>query len=125
MKRLCLLVVIMGFLACKSEKPPESPDAWRKIKLDFKQIDADGLSGSGKNKVAQNYEFCIPASAKHWRQVKKIDPTAQKNAGKGRVGCTAEQWLIIGSTHQKNYQRVLFQLANLPFVKKIEPTFWE
>lgn len=125
MKRLSLLAIILVLWACKSEKIQESPDAWKKIKLDFKQLDAEGLTGSGKNKVAQNYEFCIPAEARYWKQVKKLDPSAQKNSGKGRVGCSKEQWLIIGSTHQKNYQRVLFQLANLPYVKAIEPTFWE
>ncbi|HLP94020.1 MAG TPA: hypothetical protein VK168_08285 [Saprospiraceae bacterium] len=125
MKRWILLAGLAVFLSCKTEKPPESPDAWKKIKLDFKQLDPEGLTGSGKGKVAMNYEFCIPANAKNWKQVQKLDPTAQKNTGKGRVGCSPDEWLVIGSTHQKNYQRVLFQLANLPFVKVIQPTFWE
>ncbi|HAD11304.1 MAG TPA: hypothetical protein DCF33_02580 [Saprospirales bacterium] len=125
MKQYSVLALILILMACKSQKLPESPDAWKKIRLDFKQLDAEGLTGSSKGKVAQNYEFCIPAKASYWKQVKKLDATAQKNSGKGRVGCTPEQWLIIGSTHQKNYQRVLFQLANLPYIKTIEPTFWE
>jgi len=111
--------------ACKPQKPPENPDAWKKIKLDFKQLDEEGLTGPPKGKVAMNYEFCIPAEEKHWRQVRKLDPSAQKNSGKGRVGCKDAQWLVIGSTHQKNYQRVLFQLASLPYVERIEPVFWE
>ncbi len=111
--------------ACTPQKPPENPDAWKKIKLDFKQLDADGLTGPPKGKVAVNYEFCIPAEEKYWRQVHKIDPTVQKNAGKGRVGCKDAQWLVIGNTHQKNYQRVLFRLASLPYVERIEPVFWE
>jgi hypothetical protein len=93
--------------------------------MDFKQLDTAGLAGPPKGKVAVNYEFCIPAEEKNWRQVHKIDPTAQKNPGKGRVQCKDTQWLIIGSTHQKNYQRVLFQLASLPFVTQIQQTFWE
>lgn len=98
---------------------------WKKIGLDFKKIDSEGLTGPANGKVAQNYEFCIPATEKHWRQVEKIDPSAEKNGGKGRVGCKENQWLIIGNTHQKNYQRVLFQLASLPYVARIEPVFWE
>lgn len=125
MKRWILLAGLAVFMSCRTEKMPESPDAWKKIKLDFKQLDAEGLTGSGKGKVAMNYEFCIPANEKSWKQVQKLDPTARKNSGKGRVGCAQDQWLVIGSTHQKNYQRVLFQLANLPFVKVIQPTFWE
>ena len=125
MNRVCLLIGMAVLYACTSQKPPENPDAWKKIKLDFKQIDSEGLSGSGKAKVAVNYEFCIPADEKAWRQVRKIDPSAQKNGGKGRVGCKENQWLVIGSTHQKNYQRILFQLASLPYVERIERTYWE
>lgn len=125
MNRVCLLVLMAVLFACKTQKPPENPDAWKKIKLDFKQLDADGLAGPPKGKVAVNYEFCIPAGEKYWRQVLKIDTTAIKNAGKGRVGCKDTQWLVIGSTHQKSYQRVLFQLASLPFVERIEQVYWE
>ncbi|MDO8368741.1 MAG: hypothetical protein Q7T20_18220 [Saprospiraceae bacterium] len=125
MNRVCLLVLIAVLSACKTQKPPENPDVWKKIKLDFKQLDADGLAGPPKGKVAVNYEFCIPAGEKYWRQVHKMDTTAQKNSGKGRVGCKDTQWLIIGSTHQKSYQRVLFQLASLPFVERIEQVYWE
>lgn len=125
MNRVCLLVLMALLYACSTQKPPENPDAWKKIKLDFKQLDADGLAGPIKGKVAVNYEFCIPAEDNSWRQVHKIDPTAQKNTGKGRVGCKDTQWLVIGNTHQKNYQRVLFQLASLPFVTQIQQTFWE
>ncbi|MFN0215354.1 MAG: hypothetical protein ACKVT2_13945 [Saprospiraceae bacterium] len=125
MNRVCILALITVYCACQSQKPPENPDVWKKIKLDFKQLDAGGLTGPPKGKVAQNYEFCIPANEKYWRQVHKTDPSARKNPGKGRVGCKENQWLVIGATNQKNYQRVLFQLASLPFVERIEPVFWE
>jgi len=125
MNRACLLVLFAVLYACKPQKPPENPEAWKKIKLDFKQLDAEGLMGPPKGKVALNYEFCIPADPKNWRQVRNIDPSAKKNAGKGRIGCKDDQWLIIGRTNQKNYQHVLFQLASLPFVNRIEQTYWE
>ena len=125
MNRVYLLALTALLYACTAKKTPENPAAWKKIKLDFKQLDANGLTGPAKGKVAMNYEFCIPANEKHWKQVHKIDPSARKNAGKGRVACKETEWLIIGATNQKNYQRVLFQLASLPFVERIEPTFWE
>jgi hypothetical protein len=125
MNRVCILSLMAVLYACTSPKLPENPDAWKKIKLDFKQIDADGLSGPTNGKVAVNYEFCIPPGDKYWREVRKIDSSARKNAGKGRVGCTEKQSLVIGSTNQKNYQRILFQLASLPYVAQIQQTYWE
>lgn len=125
MNRYCLLILMIALYACRPQRPPENPDAWKKIKLDFKELDAEGMTGPASGKVAVNYEFCIPADEKLWKQVQKIDKSAQKNAGKGRVGCKENQWLVIGATNQKNYQRVLFQLASLPFVERIEPVFWE
>ncbi len=125
MNRTFLFVLIALFFACRTEKPAEDPAAWKKIKIDFKQLDGNGLAGPQNGKVAMNYEFCIPAVDKNWKQVQKIDPSAKKNGGKGRIACKDTQWLIIGATNQKNYQHILFQLASLPFVDRIEQTFWE
>ena len=116
----------MLFSACKTQAVPESPVIWQKIKLDFKKLDPEGLSGPTGNKVAVNYEFCIPGDRKKWKTVRRIDPSATIQIGsKGRVGCTDRQWLVIGSTQQKNYRRVLYELASLPYVEQIEQTFWE
>lgn len=125
MKRTGLLILGLFLYACSPKKIPESPDAWKKISLDFKSLDADGLSGGPKAKVEVNYEFCIPRDPKKWKEVRKIDQSARKNAGKGRLQCKDDQWLVIGSTHQKGYQRVLFQLASLPYVDRIQQVFWE
>jgi len=43
----------------------------------------------------------------------------------GRIGCDKQSWLIVGSTHQPNYKRVLYDLASLTYVAKIQETFWE
>lgn len=120
------LSFLLSGLACqRGNKPADDPAAWKKIHLDFKKLDADGLAGPPTGKVAVNYEFCIPNEPKYWKQVQKIDSTAAKNGGKGRIGCRENQWLVIGSTHQSRYQRVLFELASLPYVERIEETFWE
>lgn len=103
----------------------EDPVPWRKINLDFKNIDAEGLVGQGKNKVALNYEFCVPKTEKFWKQVRKIDPTAQRSDSKGRVGCSEAQWLVVGTTNQPNYRRVLYELASLDYVTRITQVFWE
>ena len=125
MKRVCLFALMAVLFACKPQKPPENPDAWKKIRLDLTQLDANGLAGPENGKVVVNYEFCIPAVEKNWRQVRKIDRSAKKNGGKGRIACKDSQWLVIGATNQKNHKWVLFQLASLPYVERIEPVYWE
>ncbi len=93
--------------------------------MDFRRFDNDGLAGPPGGKISANYEFCIPAAEKYLSQVKKIDGTVQRSGGKGRVQCSDKEWMLIGSTHQPNFQRVLFKLASLPFVKDIQETFYE
>jgi hypothetical protein len=125
MNHLSVFLSIFLFCACKTHQTKENPAAWKKIRLDFKNLDAEGLSGKQDGKVAVNYEFCIPNDPKKWKEVLRIDPSATRQGSRGRIGCTEHQWLVIGSTHQKNYQRVLYQLASLPYVERIEQTFWE
>ncbi len=120
------LLFLILFVACKHQPATqENATAWKKIKMDFRRFDNDGLTGPAGGKVAANYEFCIPASEKYWRQVKAIDKTAQKSGGKGRVACSDKEWLVIGSTHQPHFQRVLYELASLAFIRDIQETFYE
>ena len=124
--KLFCLMTAFSFAGCRPAKPAEDPSVWQKVHIHFKNIDENGLSGPSDGKVAVNYEFCLPQVEKYWKAVRRIDPSAQKQpAGKGRIGCTSQQWLIIGSTHQPRYQRVLYELASLPYVTRIEETFWE
>ena len=124
MKSILFLLIV--FVGCKQQQAPtEDTAAWKKVKIDFRRFDKDGLAGPPGGKIAANYEFCIPAKAKYLEQVKKIDPTANRSAGKGRVACTDKEWMVIGSTHQPVFQRVVFKLASLPFVKEIQETFYE
>lgn len=121
-----LMSVLIGCTHHTQPAPEDDPTVWKKIKIDFKNLDTDGLSGASTGKVAVHYEFCIPSGEKHWETVRAIDPTAQKHPGSsGRIGCGGSTMLIIGTTHQKNYRRVLYDLASLTFVERIEETFWE
>lgn len=122
-----MLCFFTALLAChRQATPPDDPAAWKKIKLDFRRLDADGLAGPENGKVAVHYEFCIPADGKKWAEVQKIDPTAQRMKGSaGRVGCLPDRWLVIGHTHQPRHQRVLYELARLPYVEKIQEVFFE
>lgn len=126
MNRVLVFISICLFGGCKTQEMKENSDVWKKIRIDFRSLGPEGLRGADGNQVSVNYEFCIPNDSKTWKEVRRIDPSAIKQAGsKGRIGCSENQWLIIGSTHQKNYQRVLYRLASLPYVERIEQTFWE
>jgi hypothetical protein len=122
----CFLVAALGVVVfqsqCQRRTTSEDGEVWKKIRMDLSRYDADGWSGSG---VTGNYEFCIPQDPDKWKAVQKIDTTAQKSGGSGRVGCTTAQWLVIGSTRQPHFRRTLYRLASLPFVERIEETFWE
>lgn len=122
----CFFIWATLFPACSEKTKPEDPTVWKKVKIDFKQLDENGLSGPPGGKVAVNYEFCIPGSDKNWSEVRKIDKTATLQKGsKGRVGCSKDKWLVIGSTLQVNYRRVIYELAALNYIQQIQETFFE
>lgn len=123
---ICFFIWAPLFSACSEKAKPEDPTVWQKVNIDFKQLDENGLSGPAGGKTAVNYEFCIPALEKNWTEVHKIDKTARLQKGsRGRIGCAPDKWLVIGSTHQANYRRVLYELAALPYIPKIQETFFE
>ncbi|MBK8193851.1 MAG: hypothetical protein IPK76_11840 [Lewinellaceae bacterium] len=119
------MLLLLAF-ACSRQTRVEDTDVWKKVFIDFSRLDENGLAGPPSGKVALNYEFCIPAEEQKWRAVQKIDPGAQVQKGsRGRSGCEKASWLVIGSTHQKNYKRVIYELASLPYVARIQETFFE
>jgi hypothetical protein len=125
-KHLYLLGILLFFACARPQNIPDDASYWRKIRIDFNQIDAAGLSGPANGKVSVTYEFCIPREQRLWKEVKKIDPSAQKQiAGRGRVNCSDTQWLILGNTHQKNYKKILYELAKRPYIERIEEVFYE
>jgi hypothetical protein len=85
-----------------------------------------GLSGPPDGLVAVSYEFCIPATPRHEAEVRRIDPTLEVYPGsRGRIACTPEQALCIGSTHQPRHRAVLERLARLEYVTRISRSFAE
>ncbi len=123
--KFCWLLLAVATLGCAPKPPAENPDFWKKIKFNLSQFDANGFLGTPSGKVAGNYEFCIPPNPEAWYQAKKIDPTLEKQGGAGRSNCQKGEVLVIGSTAQPNFRRVLYQLASLEFVREINQAFWE
>jgi hypothetical protein len=95
----------------------------RKITFDYSAIDAQGLRNG---EVAVDYEFCIPGHDSIWSAIKSIAPNANlMKKSKGRVGCSAAEWLCIVNTHDAQWKYKLQRIANLPYVDRISEVFYE
>ncbi len=121
-----LVAPLLGFSQPAGEKAAQPTDAG-KIKFRLDNIRADGLRGPADGLVAVSYEFCVPADAVVYAEVKRLDPSVQITPGaRGRVGCQAAgQALCVGNTHQANWRGVLEKLAALGYVKEIRECFFE
>ena len=122
------LVWVFPGANCTSISPDiDSPESIQpKITFDMSVVDKDGLFGPLGGKRALSYEFCIPDSAESRTEVEGIDPTVTFfSESPGRIGCRKNELLCIGSTHQKNFATVLQLLAELPYVQRIEQSFFE
>jgi len=66
------------------------------------------------------------AHPRYKSKVKHINSTLQCMSGSpGRIGCGTYENLCIGSTHQKNFKDVLWGLAELPYITRIDQSFLE
>ena len=98
----------------------------KKITFDLTSLDDEGLYGAANGKRALSYEFCIPDRERYKSKVKHIDLTLQcMSESPGRIGCGTYENLCIGSTHQKNFRDVLRGLAELPYITRIDQSFFE
>ena len=110
---------------CRAEAQVQV-DPRSKITFSLEQLNESGLYGPPRGLRALHYEFCIPAAPELEAQVQQIDPTIQvSKTSPGRVGCTEEEYLCVGNTHQPDFRMVLHKLANLPYVKRIDQAFFE
>jgi hypothetical protein len=92
-----------------------------KIAFDLSGFNDHGLYGPPDGLRAAMYEFCIPARADLAAKVASIDPTVQIYAASpGRIGCTGDEYLCIGSTGQPGFRDVLANLARLDYVTRIQ-----
>lgn len=126
MKYSFLFLLTSLFLGCGSSREQKpSENALQKIRFDLSLPDENGLYGPESGKTALDYEFCIPRDEACRREVEGIDTTLRIQTAAGRIGCGPGQYLCIGNTHQPNWRQVIYRLAELPYVEKIEQVFWE
>lgn len=98
----------------------------QKITFDVTSLDHDGLYGAADGKRALSYEFCIPNRERFTSKVTRIDSTVQcMSESPGRIGCGSHEYLCIGSTNQINFRDVLRGLAELPYITRIDQSFFE
>jgi hypothetical protein len=122
-----LVRVAPGESCTREEFVFDSPMSFRqKITFDLSRLDDEGLYGAADAKRALSYEFCIPNTVQNRAEVERIDTTVKFFAeSPGRIGCGKHESLCIGSTHQKDFRRILQKLAELPYVQRIDQSFFE
>jgi hypothetical protein len=97
-----------------------------KISFNVKELDSDGLQGKEGGKRSLTYEYCIMDSPTLRTKIRSIDPSAYFMKGsRGRSGCKADEVLVLGDTHQKNFAEILNTLSALTEVKTIHETHFE
>lgn len=122
------LVRVAPGKSCDPDKFANDPQApiIEKITFDLSNLDEQGLYGPPGGKRALSYEFCIPNAAEHKTEVEKIDSSVRFfSQSPGRIGCGDNAFLCIGSTHQEDFAKVLRKLAKLPYVKRIDQSYFE
>jgi predicted small lipoprotein YifL len=124
-------LALFGLAGCASSGPiallaPPTPAMSPKINFDTSEINSEGVQGPPGGQVSVSYEFCIPGTPQAMAEVQRIDPTAQCTKGsRGRIGCTPTQALCIGDTHQADWAKVLNDLAALPYIERIDRSYFE
>jgi hypothetical protein len=119
-------IAIGALLAACSLIPPALSTGSSKIAFDTSRIDDAGLIGPPDGKRTVAYEYCVPKSDGYLAEVRRIDATAEPMPGsRGRIGCTREQILVLGSTVGPHWRETLDRLAALPYVRRIEEVFFE
>ena len=103
----------------------KSTSAPGKIAFDLAGLGEEGLRGPPDGRRALAYEFCIPATPACRAEVATIDSTVQFMSASGRIGCSRDEWLCVGSTHQENFREALRRLAGLSYVERIDECFFE
>jgi hypothetical protein len=122
------LVRVRPEASCRTISPSAglAESVRKKIAFDISALDEEGLWGPPGGKRALSYEFCIPNSAEKRGEVQGIDSSIRFfSASPGRIGCADHEILCVGSTHQQNFAEVLWRLAGLPYVPRIQQTFFE
>ncbi len=124
-RRLCVALALSALLG-DAGGAAAGEGAAALIGFDLSRLNASGLQGPPDGLRALDYEFCIPDGPAFRAQVAAIDPSARFHPGRrGRSGCTPDQVLVLGNTHQDGFRAILHALAGLPYVARIAEAVFE
>ncbi len=97
-----------------------------KIEFDMSKLNQQGLYGPANGLRSLSYEFCIPADEHFVSVIQDIDPEIKiYRQSPGRIGCTQAEYLCMGDTHNKPYQSIFYELADLSFINRIIQSVFE
>jgi hypothetical protein len=117
-------ILIITIASCSLFKSKAVKQAESKMNFEFSKLDKNGLIKKRGTSLA--YEFCIPNNETYLDKIKEIDESISiYKSGSGRIGCSNNEILCIGETHNKDYKRILTQIAELEYVKSINESFFE
>lgn len=96
-----------------------------KIKFKLTIFDKNGLTGDENNKVALDYEFCVPDNPDILNAIREIDSGIKPIKGKGRTKCNSDAILLIGNSYNKDIKKILCKLSQLEYITEINQVYWE
>ncbi len=97
-----------------------------KIEFDITKLNQQGLYGPADGLRSLSYEFCIPADEHFVSVIHNIDPEIKiYHHSPGRIACNQSEFLCVGDTYNKPYQKNFNDLANLFFIKRIIQSIFE
>ena len=109
-----------------SKKRTEDEVALAKIKFKLDDIRPDGLRGPDDGLTTVSYEFCVPKDEATFEELRRIAPGIAIHTGsKGRIGCSEDQALCIGTTGGANWRETLLAIARLGYVAEIYECHFE
>jgi len=124
LKLSLVAILIITIASCSLFKSKAVKQAESKMNFEFSKLYKNGLIK--KRGISLAYEFCIPNNETYLDKIKEIDESISiYKSGSGRIGCSNNEILCIGETHNKDYKRILTQIAELEYVKSINESFFE
>lgn len=124
---IILLNIVFSCTSSKNKSVSENIENCNLDKIKFKLsiFDKNGLTSDENNKVALDYEFCVPNTPEILTKISEIDSSIKPIKGKGRTKCTDNAILLTGNSYNKDIKKILCNLSQLEYITEINQVFWE